>query len=139
MNVEQGLKIIKEQVQFIIEKKINSEDNMINLKDLVEIIKFNNLFTKDNTQYQTTTDILEGQDRVLLLKFIRVNKIMDSKESKMLCELHLKESRRDQSLTRIQTKITIGLLIRIQMKFKKNNTNDHTNRDLHLHKNLKQF
>ena len=38
MNVEQGLKIIKEEVQFIFEKKINSEDNMINLKDLVEII-----------------------------------------------------------------------------------------------------
>lgn len=135
MNVEQGLKIIKEEVQFIFEKKINSEDNMINLKDLVEIIKFNNLFTKDNTQYQTTTDILEGQDRVLLLKFIRINKIMDSKESKMLFELHLKESRRDQSLMRIQTKITIGLLIRIQMKFKKNNTNE--DKDLHLHKNLK--
>jgi len=135
MNVEQGLKIIKEEVQFIFEKKINSEDNMINLKDLVEIIKFNNLFTKDNTQYQTTTDILEGQDRVLLLKFIRINKIMDSKESKMLFELHLKESRRDQSLMRIQTKITTGLLIRIQMKFKKNNTNE--DKDLHLHKNLK--
>lgn len=135
MNVEQGLKIIKEEVQFIFEKKINSEDNMINLKDLVEIIKFNNLFTKDNTQYQTTTDILEGQDRVLLLKFIRINKIMDSKESKMLFELHLKESRRDQSLMRILTKITIGLLIRIQMKFKKNNTNE--DKDLHLHKNLK--
>lgn len=135
MNVEQGLKIIKEEVQFIFEKKINSEDNMINLKDLVEIIKFNNLFTKDNTQYQTTTDILEGQDRVLLLKFIRINKIMDFKESKMLFELHLKESRRDQSLMRILTKITIGLLIRIQMKFKKNNTNE--DKDLHLHKNLK--
>ena len=135
MNVEQGLKIIKEEVQFIFEKKINSEDNMINLKDLVEIIKFNNLFTKDSTQYQTTTDILEGQDRVPLLKFIRINKIMDSKESKMLFELHLKESRRDQSLMRIQTKITIGLLIRIQMKFKKNNTNE--DKDLHLHKNLK--
>lgn len=135
MNVEQGLKIIKEEVQFIFEKKINSEDNMINLKDLVEIIKFNNLFTKDNTQYQTTTDILEGQDRVLLLKFIRINKIMDSKESKMLFERQLKESSRDQSLMRILTKITIGLLIRIQMKFKKNNTNDHTNKDLHLHKN----
>lgn len=135
MNVEQGLKIIKEEVQFIFEKKINSEDNMINLKDLVEIIKFNNLFTKDSTQYQTTTDILEGQDRVLLLKFIRINKIMDSKESKMLFELHLKESRRDQSLMRIQTKITTGLLIRIQMKFKKNNTNE--DKDLHLHKNLK--
>ena len=73
MNVEQGLKIIKEEVQFIFEKKINSEDNMINLKDLVEIIKFNNLFTKDNTHYQTTTAILEGQDRVPLLKFIRIN------------------------------------------------------------------
>ena len=135
MNVEQGLKIIKEEVQFIFEKKINSEDNMINLKDLVEIIKFNNLFTKDSTQYQTTTDILEGQDRVPLLKFIRINKIMDSKESKMLFELHLKESRRDQSLMRIQTKIPTGLLIRIQMKFKKNNTNE--DKDLHLHKNLK--
>lgn len=135
MNVEQGLKIIKEEVQFIFEKKINSEDNMINLKDLVEIIKFNNLFTKDSTQYQTTTDILEGQDRVPLLKFIRINKIMDSKESKMLFELHLKESRRDQSLMRIQTKITTGLLIKIQMKFKKNNTNE--DKDLHLHKNLK--
>ena len=135
MNVEQGLKIIKEEVQFIFEKKINSEDNMINLKDLVEIIKFNNLFTKDSTQYQTTTDILEGQDRVPLLKFIRINKIMDSKESKMLFELHLKESRRDQSLMRIQTKITIGLLIRIQMKFKKNNTNE--DKDPHLHKNSK--
>ena len=53
---------------------------------------------------------------------IRINKIMDSKESKMLFELHLKESRRDQSLMRILTKITTGLLIRIQMKFKKNNT-----------------
>ena len=135
MNVEQGLKIIKEEVQFIFEKKINSEDNMINLKDLVEIIKFNNLFTKDNTQYQTTTAILEGQDRGLLLKFIRINKIMDSKESKMLFELHLKENRRDQSLMRILTKITTGLLIRIQMKFKKNNTNE--DKDLHLHKNLK--